>query len=230
MILEKPKIAIGILSRGLCDEFQKMLDAIEYPNKEVFLESGEPQRDWGYNNYTYQHARRCASIRNRLMRRILVESDAEYILSLDDDVYCPPNVIEELVSMKQPVSAAWVPNKFNDSWVAGQLKVDEEDVFIACRKPMLEPEQPTPFMSRITPVDCSLWKREVMERIQFRAEFKPLMWNYNRQRNMYSCECFSAGTDLLKLGILCAMSTRVVCKHKREVEYSDHPIHQMKGN
>lgn len=225
---EYPKVAIAILSRGFCDEFEKMLNAIDYPNKEVFVESSERDKDWGWDEARgYQHARQCASVRNKLMRRILVESDAQFILSLDDDVYCPPNVLSDLVSMKQPVSAAWVPVKrtLDGIWIAGTIKWNEPDVYIPCRKPRIAPDQTTPFMSVITPVDCSLWHRQLLEIVSFRAVRNVDRYHWLRRREMYLGECACAGEDLRKLGVLCAMSLNVICEHRREVEPPDHWVY-----
>lgn len=218
VLKSKPKVAIVLPTiYEFTSEFKDRLESLTYPNRELFLETSVGKCDKNHRNKHINHFQRCAWARNRARWRALL-SNPDYILYIDDDVYFPSNVIEELMEMNQPVSAAWVPakNEKQGTWVAAQCKIDEPNTFIYPTRPMIEPEQKTPFMSVITPVDCSLWRAEVSERIRFRTDFQKRFFKHNNQRYSFAGECSCAGFDLREMGILCAMSTRVVCEHRRE--------------
>lgn len=223
IIKSKPKIAIVMPSKdGFSEEYQKMFDAIEYPKDklDVFVEKSPGEYDKDYDNVYINHIQNCASVRNKARMKALLESDAEYFFYTDDDVYCPPNVLEELLWMKQPVCAGWVPSKFTNKrrWIAGYKKLDHTGIIVMPEHPFIEPQQTTPFMSVMTPVDCSLWRREITAMVRFRGDYgkRYFVENQNEHSIVFTDECQAAGDDLLQLGILCAMSTRIVCDHERK--------------
>lgn len=216
---KNPKVALAIPStHGLSKDYQSMINSLDYSNKEVFVAEGVGD-EIEHLNKNFIYAVKCASMRERARQKAL-KSDAEYILFLNDDVFMPSNTIKELLWMKQPVCAAWVASKNKAYYLAGTWKWDKllgKRCFEHCMKPLIEPDQTTPFISLLCNLACSLWIRELAELVPIRCDFNAknfLLSVKPRARRAFSSDSTCAGYDLQQLGVMTAMSTRVVCEHR----------------
>lgn len=150
------KIAIGcpVKNRGWAlTEYLNALNNIDYYNKEyIFLENdstditpdilykynfnsyytiksiktelniGEERCKYGTNKYSH-----LADIRNQFLE-LFLETDAEYLFSIDSDVIVPPNILEELLiyADKNTIIGAAIsniPNKELDGRTPGNFMV-----------------------------------------------------------------------------------------------------------
>jgi GT2 family glycosyltransferase len=159
------KVAIGspIKNRGwILPEYLKALNNIEYPNKEyIFLENdsidispdilyrynfnddyiiksiktelniGEERSKYGANNYSH-----LADIRNKFLE-LFLETDAEYLFSIDSDVIVPSNILTELLKYANDntiigVAISNIPNKELDGKTPGNFMVINNGIIAHC--------------------------------------------------------------------------------------------------
>jgi hypothetical protein len=95
--------------------------------------------------------------RTRLMTRFL-ESGADYVLTIDDDIIAPPEAADRLLALRVPVAAAAYPI-VTDAGLHWGVKADGRDEWLAEL-----PDQPFPV--RHTGLGFTLIHRDVFARIR----------------------------------------------------------------
>lgn len=205
-----------------------------YPNLEVLLRR-DPSGDTKPANYKEVYER-CSANREALRQRILKESDAEWILSLDSDVLPPVDVVERLLKTAQDKRltkrtiecvGGWIPLKGKTTLIGmgqdGQEKKREEvQRYIAglvtddgAFAYYAEPREYKTSPSDIAPLGCCLIKRELLERTPFESGCLPhqTMKEHPSGRMMWYGECLAFGLRVRDQGERVGLARDVICQH-----------------
>lgn len=153
-----PRIAIGCPVRDrawVLDEYLKALDAVDYPHKEylfllndsvdasgdklkVFMRThcgmlyercGKSVPGYRREEYDANHYRHLAAIRNAFIELFLLNTECDYLLSVDSDIIVPKDIIAKLIPMLQEKTIAAavisnIPNKELDGHTPGNFMID----------------------------------------------------------------------------------------------------------
>lgn len=177
--MESPKVFIGIITAEAKqyaeDLFMLHLNQITYPNKEIVIVDNS--EDVNYCVYLCKYGHRVIRetrfkdlrktlihSRNRLRKEFL-ESDCDYFFSLESDVLCIPDAIDQLMMRRKEIVSgiycypSGAPIAFDYAFFSNEMRQRvRTDV---CRADEL-------LSIKIIGLGLALIKREVIEKIKFR--------------------------------------------------------------
>ncbi len=222
--MQQPKVLIGSpitsLKEYCIQDYIECLKRLTYQNKEILVLDNSPDgRDlsntFKKEGINYIKTPHTGNVREMLVhdrnyfRQKALKEGFDYWLSLEQDIVCPPNVVERLIAnKKQIVSGAY----FNFSHEKDD-GVPKPDMFV-----LINPEDKTLGVTRrmffdelwpsrpikvfVTGIGCMLIHRDVLEKLEF--HFDPKVSVYD---DVWFCK------DANQIGITVFLDSRVVCKH-----------------
>jgi GT2 family glycosyltransferase len=232
-----PKVAIIIPHhRGIHPVLQWMASGgFTYRNVTTLIRQ-DPQGHTKPSNYKEVYER-CSANREALRQRILKESDADWILSLDSDVLPPPDVTERLLKTasdkrltKRTLDCVggWIPLKGKTTligmdretgkevsrdvvqrYIAGLVTDDGKFAYYDA------PRDYKTAPSDIAPLGCCLIRRELLERIPFESGCLPdqTMLEHPSGNRMWWGECLAFGLRAKEHGERVGLARDVICQH-----------------
>jgi hypothetical protein len=167
-----------------------------------------------FKNPMYNLYANCSRNRNEVRQRAL-ETDADYVLFLDDDIVIPRGTVSQLLSHRLPVVCGWYPILTVDTgdkrartvfYVGGRWVAD--NTFFSYTE-----VQKSVVKTDAVAMGCALVRRDVLEKIEFEAGINTFAVQANTQQQIVIGECGAFGSRCLDLGIQPYIDGSVVCEH-----------------
>ena len=221
--MPQPKILVGCPTsdhKAYClDAYLTTVKALSYPNYNLLLVDNSKKEDYFkllkdkgvpvLRTPHYTTARERIVESRNLLRKKALEGDYDYLLSLEQDVIPPKDILEQLLSHKKPVITGIYYMHYT---VKQQGKIigkkvlpllyqrkDEEHLI------QLQPEEVEGnhlLEITATGLGCILIHKDILEKTPFRYEEEKLVFD-----DIWFCQ------DLEKEGVQLYVATSVKCKH-----------------
>lgn len=207
-MIKNPKVLIVcITDKYVEDKCYESLINQNYDNYDILIHI---QKYIKYSDDKIIDKYKNCSKNREAVRKLALNSDAEYFLFVDSDIVLPDNCISKLVSNKLPAVGGWYKMFGTEKWVCGRFVAD--NTFFNLRAVEL-------FLSQVDMAGfgCFMIRRDVLEKIEV-VDGTNISLKNEQNQQIIGGECLDFCNKIYDLGYNICMDGDVICEHLERVK------------